>query len=48
VALVSFVVGVLAGARICRRSGGHRGRAPRNVTILKTLLATPLSCRQRI
>ena len=25
VALVSFVVGVLAGARICRRSGGHRG-----------------------
>jgi uncharacterized membrane protein YoaK (UPF0700 family) len=43
VALVSFVVGVLAGARICRRSGGHRGRALRNVTIFKTVLATPVT-----
>ncbi len=43
VALLSFLVGVLVGARTCRHAGGHRGRALRNVTIGKAVLATPVT-----
>lgn len=43
VSLGSFVLGVLAGAWICRRSGGHRGRAVRNVTVYKAVLAVPVT-----
>lgn len=43
VALGGFVVGVLAGAPICRRSGGHRGRALCNVAVFKTVLAVPVT-----
>jgi uncharacterized membrane protein YoaK (UPF0700 family) len=43
VSLGSFVLGVLAGAWICRRSGGHRGRAVRNVTVYKAVLALPVT-----
>lgn len=41
VALAGFVVGVLPGARLCRRSGGHRGRAVRDIALLKAGLAVP-------
>src|ERR1700749_3112202 len=41
VSLVSFLAGALAGSRICRYSGDHRGRALRNVTVFKAVLATP-------
>jgi uncharacterized membrane protein YoaK (UPF0700 family) len=43
VALGGFVVGVLAGAPICRRAGGHRGRALRNVAVWKAVLAVPVT-----
>ena len=43
VSLGAFVLGVLAGAWICRRSGGHRGRALRNVVVYKAVLATPVT-----
>lgn len=43
VSLGSFVLGVLAGAWICRRSGGHRGWALRNVTVYKAVLALPVT-----
>jgi uncharacterized membrane protein YoaK (UPF0700 family) len=42
-ALAAFVVGVLAGALICRHAGGHRGRALRNTTIYKAVLAVPVT-----
>jgi uncharacterized membrane protein YoaK (UPF0700 family) len=42
-ALAGFVVGVLIGAVICRRAGGHRGRALRNITIYKAVLAVPVT-----
>jgi hypothetical protein len=41
IALGSFLIGALAGTRICRGSGGHRGRALRNVTGFKAVLAMP-------
>jgi uncharacterized membrane protein YoaK (UPF0700 family) len=41
ISLVSFLAGALAGTRICRRSGDHRGRALRNVTVFKAVLAVP-------
>lgn len=43
IALGGFVLGVLAGAQTCRRSGQHRGRALRNTTGLKAVLATPVT-----
>ena len=43
VSLGSFVLGVLAGAWICRRSGGHLGWAMRNVTVYKAVLALPVT-----
>jgi uncharacterized membrane protein YoaK (UPF0700 family) len=42
-ALLSFFLGVLLGARACRLSGGHRGLALRNDTIVKTVLAVPVT-----
>jgi uncharacterized membrane protein YoaK (UPF0700 family) len=42
-ALVGFLVGVLAGARICRHDRGHRGRAVRDTTAYKTVLAVPVT-----
>ena len=42
-ALAGFVVGVLVGAVICRRAHGHRGRALRDTTIYKTVLAVPVT-----
>ena len=42
-ALAGFLVGVLIGGRICRRAGGHRGRAVRNTTMFKALLAVPVT-----
>jgi uncharacterized membrane protein YoaK (UPF0700 family) len=41
ISLLSFLAGALAGTRICRRSGDHRGRALRNVTVFKAVLAVP-------
>lgn len=43
VALAGFVVGVFPGARLCRLSTGHRGRAVRNVVALKAALAVPVT-----
>jgi uncharacterized membrane protein YoaK (UPF0700 family) len=43
VALAGFVVGVFPGARLCRLSTGHRGRAVRNVVALKAGLAVPVT-----
>lgn len=43
VALAGFVVGVFPGARLCRLSTGHRGRAVRNVVALKFALAVPVT-----
>ncbi len=43
VALAGFVVGVIPGARLCRRSGGHRGRAVRDIALLKAGLAVPVT-----
>src|SRR5215467_10670485 len=43
VALGGFVLGVLAGAPICGHSGGHRGRALRNVAVFKAILAVPVT-----
>jgi uncharacterized membrane protein YoaK (UPF0700 family) len=42
ISLVSFIAGALAGSRICRGSGNHRGRALRNVTVFKAVLAVPV------
>jgi uncharacterized membrane protein YoaK (UPF0700 family) len=42
-ALAGFLVGVLAGGFICRHAGGHRGRALRNTTIYKAVLALPVT-----
>jgi len=42
-ALGGFVVGVLIGAQICRRSRAHRGLALRNITVFKTVLAVPVT-----
>lgn len=42
-ALAGFLVGVLCGARICRRASDHRGRALRNTTIFKAVLAVPVT-----
>ena len=41
-ALLSFALGVLLGARACRHAGGHRGLALRNITIVKVVLAVPV------
>lgn len=43
VAVAGFLVGVIAGAPLCRRSGGHRGRAVRNVAAWKATLAVPVN-----
>lgn len=43
VALAGFVVGVFPAARLCRLSTGHRGRAVRNVALMKTTLAVPVT-----
>jgi uncharacterized membrane protein YoaK (UPF0700 family) len=43
ISLVSFLAGALAGTRICRGSGNHRGRALRNVTAFKAVLAVPVT-----
>lgn len=43
VALGGFVVGVLAGAPICRHWGGHRGRALGGVVVWKAVLAVPVT-----
>ena len=43
ISLVSFLAGALAGTRICRGSGDHRGRALRNVTVFKAVLAIPVT-----
>jgi uncharacterized membrane protein YoaK (UPF0700 family) len=43
VAVAGFVVGAFAGAATCRHSGGHRGRAVRNIAGLKTALAVPVT-----
>lgn len=42
-ALGGFVVGVLVGAYVCRRERAHRGIALRNVTVVKAVLATPVT-----
>ncbi len=42
-ALLSFAVGVVLGGRTCRRSGGHRGLALRDVTLVKAALAVPVT-----
>ena len=42
-ALAGFLVGVLVGARICRGAGDHRGRAMRNTTAFKALVAVPVT-----
>lgn len=42
-ALAGFLVGVIAGGLICRRAGDHRGRALRNTTVYKTVLAVPVT-----
>ena len=41
ISLGSFLLGALAGARICRNSRDHRGRALRNITAFKAVLALP-------
>jgi uncharacterized membrane protein YoaK (UPF0700 family) len=41
ISLVSFLAGAMAGNRICRGSGNHRGRALRNITAYKAILAGP-------
>ena len=43
VAVAGFVLGVFPGDRLCRRSTGHRGRAVRNVTAMKAVLAVPVT-----
>ena len=42
-ALAGFLVGVLSAARICRHASDHRGRALRNTTIFKAVLAVPVT-----
>lgn len=42
-ALAGFLLGVLAGGLICRRASDHRGRALRNITIYKAVLAVPVT-----
>ncbi len=41
-ALLSFALGVLLGARTCEYSGGHRGLALRNIAIIKAAFAVPV------
>ncbi len=41
ISLASFLAGAIAGTRICRGSGNHRGRALRNITAFKAVLAVP-------
>src|ERR1700679_901542 len=44
ISLVSFLAGAIAGTRICRAgSGNHRGRALRNTTAFKAVLAVPVT-----
>jgi uncharacterized membrane protein YoaK (UPF0700 family) len=43
ISLVSFLAGAIAGTRICRGSGNHRGRALRNTTAFKAVLAVPVT-----
>ncbi len=43
VALAGFLLGVIAGGLICRRAGDHRGRALRNTTVYKAVLAVPVT-----
>jgi uncharacterized membrane protein YoaK (UPF0700 family) len=42
-ALLSFAVGVLLGDRVCRRARRHRGRALRDITIVKAAIAVPVT-----
>lgn len=41
-ALAGFLVGVVIGGRICR-AAGHRGRAVRDTTVFKAVLALPVT-----
>ncbi|WP_433786302.1 YoaK family protein [Actinomycetospora sp. CA-101289] len=43
VAVAGFAVGAVVNARVCRRPGGHRGRAVRDTAIGKTVLAVPVT-----
>ena len=43
VAVAGFVLGVFPGDRLCRLSTGHRGRAVRNVSAMKAVLAAPVT-----
>lgn len=43
VSLGGFVVGAALGGRVCRASGAHRGRALRNVLVIKATLAAAVT-----